>query len=69
MYHKMEKYKMMNCEKKSYFLWLVSQLESFQNTTESPTKMLTHSMYRSAHSGGINDKKKHVYRQCLYMTK
>ena len=25
-------------------------------------------MYRSAHSGGINDKKKHVYRQCLYMT-
>ena len=57
MYHKIEEYKMKNCGKKPYFLRLVSQLESFQNTTESPTKMLTHCMYRSAHSGGINDKK------------
>ena len=57
MYHKIEEYKMKNCGKKPYFLRLVSQLESFQNTTESPTKMLTHCMYRSAHSGCINDKK------------
>ena len=69
MYDKIEEYKMKNFEKKPYFLWLVSQLESFQNTTESPTKMLTHCMYKSTHIGGINDKKKHVYRQCLYMTK